>query len=290
MPSMFRARHQAKRVWQTPRTFSNWPDVLAGMAREAVGRGPETLTFTTRDGLVMECPNHPGARVPIYEVFAEDCYHFSWFLGSMAGEPLQVIDVGGQIGTFTCSLAQREPKATINAYEPSPASAAVLRRNVDRNSFGNRITVVEAALSDSIGTAEFDDNASGSGHNSLLNEQGDRMAIIPDATTTFDSARATVTVATTTWDAVISALPEPPNVVKIDCEGAEYDLVGASSPENWAAVQRLVIEYHPVAGHKWKDLRAWFDNVGLSVQLEENLGEELGVAWLSREPLGRFAA
>ena len=29
-------------------------------------------------------------------------------------------------------------------------------------------------------------------------------------------------VTTTTWDAVISALPAPPNVVKIDCEGGEY--------------------------------------------------------------------
>jgi hypothetical protein len=88
----------------------------------------------------------------------------------------------------------------------------------------------------------------------------------------------------------VAALAAPPNVVKIDCEGAEYDLVSASTPENWEAVERLVIEYHPVAGHSWDELRGWFDAAGLSVQHEEELGEELGVAWLSREPLGRFAA
>ncbi len=276
MASTEHARHQAMRVLQTPRTFSNWATVLADMAREKVGRGPETLIFKTKDGLEIECPNRAGARVPIYEIFAEDCYHFSWFLGPRAGQPLNVIDVGGQIGTFACRLAQLEPKATIHTYEPSPTSAAVLRRNVERNRFGDRVTVLEEALAASAGTAELDDNEGGSGKNSLTSAQG-------------SSGVGTITVKTTTFDAAVSALPAPPNVVKIDCEGGEYDLVEASSPESWAAVDRLVIEYHKVPGHSWDELRRWFDGVGLSVQREEPLGEDLGVVWLSKEPLGRFA-
>jgi len=264
------------RVWQTPRTFSNWAVVLADMAREKVGRGPETLRFNTRDGLVIECPNRAGARVPIYEIFAEDCYHFEWFLGPLAGQPLEVLDVGGQIGTFACRLAQLEAKATIRTYEPSPTSASVLRRNVERNHFGDRITVVEEALAATVGTAELDDNEGGSGTNSLVGAQG--------------SSGATVTVATTTFDAAVAALPGPPNVVKIDCEGGEYDLVAASSPESWEAVERLVIEYHKVPGHSWNELQSWFGGVGLTVQHEEALGEDLGVVWLSREPLARLAA
>ncbi|HXB38654.1 MAG TPA: FkbM family methyltransferase [Acidimicrobiales bacterium] len=276
MASTEHARHQAMRVWQTPRAFSNWAVVLADMAREKVGRGPETLRFNTRDGLVIECPNRAGARVPIYEIFAEDCYHFEWFLGPLAGQPLQVLDVGGQIGTFACRLAQLEAKATIRTYEPSPTSASVLRRNVERNHFGDRITVVEEALAATVGTAELDDNEGGSGTNSLVGAQG--------------SSGATVTVATTTFDAAVAALPGPPNVVKIDCEGGEYDLVAASSPESWAAVERLVIEYHKVPGHSWDELKSWFGGVGLTVQHTEPLGEGLGVVWLSRETLARLAA
>jgi hypothetical protein len=97
-------------------------------------------------------------------------------------------------------------------------------------------------------------------------------------------------VATTTFDAAVAALPGPPNVVKIDCEGGEYDLVAASSPESWEAVERLVIEYHKVPGHSWNELQSWFGGVGLTVQHEEALGEDLGVVWLSREPLARLAA
>ncbi|HEY1651050.1 MAG TPA: FkbM family methyltransferase [Acidimicrobiales bacterium] len=275
MASTKHARHQARRVWQTPQTFKNWASILADMVGEKVGRGPKTLLFETREGLTIECPNQPGARVPLYEIFAEDCYHFDWFLGPLAGQPLGVLDVGGQIGTFACRLAQIEPKAIVNTYEPSPTSAAVLRRNVDRNKFGDRITVVEEALTSSIGTAELDDNEAGGGQNSLVGIQGNV---------------GTVTVKTTTFDAAVAGAPGPVNVVKIDCEGGEYDLVAASSPESWAPVERLVIEYHQVPGHSWDELRTWFEGVGLSVQLEEPLGPGLGVVWLSREPLARFAA
>jgi FkbM family methyltransferase len=245
------------------------------MAMEKVGRGPDTLTFVARSGLSIACPNVPGARVPIYEIFAEDCYHFDWFLGPLAGRPLQVLDVGGQVGTFSCRLAQLQPAATISTYEPSPTTAGFLRQNIERNHFGDRITVVQAALAASVGTAEFDDNGAGSGENSLV--------------TGARGTTATVTVETTTFDAAVAAAAAPLDLVKIDCEGGEYDLVAASSPESWASVQRLVIEYHPVPGHSWDELRTWFEGVGLSVQHEES-GGGVGVVWLSRDPLPALTA
>src|SRR5258708_696798 len=113
------------------------------MGSERVGRGPESLTFNTRAGLTIECPNRPGARVPIYEIFAEDCYHFEWFLGPLAGRPIGVLDVGGQIGTFACRLAQLQSQATIRTYEPSPTSASVLRGTAVRNGFVDRVTAVQ---------------------------------------------------------------------------------------------------------------------------------------------------
>jgi FkbM family methyltransferase len=255
-------------VFQTPKAFSNWPTVLMDMAREKMAKGPSTLTFVARSGLRMECPNVPGARVPLYEIFAEDCYHFDWFLGPLAGHPLRVLDIGGQVGTFSCRLAQLQPQAVIRTYEPSPATAGFLRRNVERNGFSDRVTVLQAALAASVGTAEFDDNGAGSGQNSLVS--GARGTV------------GTVTVETTTFDAAVHSAPV--DLVKMDCEGGEYDLVYASSPESWASVQRLVIEYHVVAGQSWDELRSWFEKVGLTVQYEDSHGG-LGVAWMSRDPL-----
>jgi FkbM family methyltransferase len=243
--------------------------VLFDMAREKVGSGPATLTFVARSGLRMQCPNVPGARVPLYEIFAEDSYRFDWFLGALARQPLSVLDIGGQVGTFSCRLAQLQPQASITTYEPSPTTADFLRRNVTANGLGDRVTVVQQALAASEGTAQFDDNGAGSGENSLVD--GARGAV------------GTITVETTTFDAVVAA-KGPVQLVKMDCEGGEYDLVYASSPESWASVQRLVIEYHPVSGQSWAKLRGWFEKVGLTVQHEETEGG-VGVAWMSKEQL-----
>jgi FkbM family methyltransferase len=271
--------HAARRVLQTPKAFSNWFPVLMDMAREKVGQGPDTLTFRTRNGLQIECPNQPGARVPIYEIFAEDCYHFDWFLGSLAQRPIQVIDIGGQLGTFSCRLAQVHPQATIVTFEPSSTSAAFLRRNVEQNHFADRITVVEKALAATVGFAEFEDNEGGSGLNHLVMNGGGT------------DTQSTTRVETTTFDAAVASAAGTVELVKMDCEGGEYDLVYASSPANWAPVQRLVIEYHPVPGQSWTELRTWFEGVGLTVQHETDETSEggVGVAWMSREPLPPLA-
>ncbi|HWB67974.1 MAG TPA: FkbM family methyltransferase [Mycobacteriales bacterium] len=268
-----RVSHSVRRVAQTPKSFTNWPTVLSDIARGVVGQGPDTLTFSTRNGQRISCPNVPGARVPIYEIFAEDCYHLRWFLGSLADEPIQVLDIGAHVGTFACELARVHPKAVIHSFEPSPRTAEYLRRNVNQNGLADRITVFEQAVAATAGWAEFDDNGGGSGLNSLLRR--DRA----------DGATTTVRVRTATFDEVAAAAPAPPSFVKVDCEGGEYDLVYASSPESWASVQRLVIEYHAVPDQSWPELRAWFGRAGLTVVRDDPETDRLGTAWLSRTPL-----
>jgi len=216
-----------------------------------------------------------GARVPVYELFAEDSYHFEWFVGALRGGPVQVLDIGGHIGTFACRLAQVLPEARIQSYEPSPTTSECFAENVKRNGLDDRVTVTVAALSDRVGTADFGDNLGGSGENGLV--------------TSRPGAGSSILVQTTTFDLAVAALPEPPTIVKMDCEGGEYGLVYASSPESWESVQRLVLEYHEVEGQSWPELRRWFADVGLHVQHEEPESAVLGVAWLSREPLSGSA-
>ncbi|GAB2478967.1 FkbM family methyltransferase [Jatrophihabitans fulvus] len=267
-----RARvYWARRLVQTPRTFTNWPDVFRHMALGRGGRGPDTLTFRTRTGVRIDTPNRPGARVPVYEIFAEDCYRLEWLLGPLLREPLQAVDIGGHVGTFSVRLAQLHPKATVAAFEPSPTTASFLRRNVEQNGVADRVTVTEAALSGSTGSAGFDDNGAGSGLNGLL------------AARSAGTGTATE-VRTVAFDDVVAALASPPQLVKIDCEGGEYDLVLGSDPASWRSVRRVVIEFHPVEGHGWPELREFFAGVGLTVQDIETL-DGYGCAWLSRDPL-----
>jgi FkbM family methyltransferase len=264
--------HDAKRVAQSPGAFANWPRVLTDMARERFGGGPDTLSFAPRSGLLIDCPNQPGARVPIYEIFAEDCYRFEWFLGSLRERPILVFDIGAHVGTFACRLAQIHPTATIQTYEPSPTTARFLRKNVEQNGFGDRITVFETALAATTGFADLDDNGGGSGLNGLVSAG-------------HGSTATSTRVQTVAFDEAIAKAGQPVDVVKMDCEGGEYDLVYGSSPQSWDSVQRIVLEYHEVPGQSWEQLRAWFGERGFTVEAHKPAHEKLGSAWLSREPL-----
>ncbi|MCW2494340.1 FkbM family methyltransferase [Jatrophihabitans sp.] len=270
----------ARRVQQTPGAFSNWSELLRGLAAEKVGRGPETLHFKTRTGLKIDTPNHPGARVPIYEIFAEDTYHLRWFVGGLGTGPINVLDIGGHVGTFSCQFASEYPQASIWVYEPSAKSAEFLRGNVADNGFSDRIHVTQAAVARSTGVAVFDDNNAGSGHNGLV--AGKRRLIDEDHN---PASGRLVEVATVALDEAIAAAGGTIDVIKVDSEGAEYDMIYGSDPSSWASVKRLVLEYHDVEGQSWEELQAWLGKVGLTVVKQDPKTARLGTAWLSRDPL-----
>jgi len=265
--------HEVRRVAQTPRTFENWSDVLGEMLLARFGKGPIEHSFVTRTGLTIETPNQAGARVPIYEIFAEDSYGLKWFLGELARRPIRVIDVGAHIGTFACQLAMMNPQATIECFEPSRLTADYLRRNIASNKFEDRITVTEAALTSQAGWADFSDNGAAHCQNGLVST-GHAAATSPNL------------VRTLTFDEVVASDPRPVDFVKIDCEGGEYDMVLGSSPTSWAAVSRVVLEHQAAPGQTWPTLREWFLAAGFSLVRTDEDGSDpdLGLAWFERRP------
>lgn len=269
--------YEARRVAQTPRSFSNWPTLLGQLAGERFGRGSKELTFLTRDGVRLSCPNVPGARLAIYEQFSDDCYRLPELLASLPAEPARVLDVGSHVGSFAVNVARSRLDAIVDCYEPSPQSAGFLRRNIDQNSLAGRIQVHEAALAGTEGVAILDDNEGASVHNGLMADDR-RLVDGMDALAT----RRSVEVRTTTFDAAVAAAQEPPNLVKMDCEGGEYEAVYASSRNSWASVFCVVMEYHPVPGESWSDLSRWFADAGLDVLRHKPAAPGLGTAWLGR--------
>ena len=256
-----RATH---RVGQTLSGFRNGASVLAQMAG-----GRDELVFKVDDSLSVTCPNIAGARVPVYEVFVEDAYRLEWFTGDLNGDKVQALDIGGHIGCFSLAFAQLHPEALVQTFEASPSTYACTRRNVDDNGLADRVMVENIAVSDSNGTLAFADNGGGSGLNGVTAPAGTAVIDVP-----------CITFA----DAVAHAGGQV-DVVKIDTEGAEYDIVLGSEPTDWKDVQRVVLEYHEVTGRSWDELKSFFDEAGLHPVRHEPVTPRLGTAWLSRTPI-----
>jgi FkbM family methyltransferase len=157
--------------------------------------------------------------------------------------------------------------------EPSATTASYLHRNAEQNGVADRVTVFQRAVAATTGRAMFHDNGGGSGLNGL-------------AAAGHASGPATE-VETMAFDDAVASATAPVDVLKIDCEGGEYDLVLGSSPESWESVQRVVIEFHPVDGHGWPELHDFFAGVGL-IEQDKVSWQGYGCVWLSREPLPPF--
>ena len=255
-----------RRAGQTLTAFANGPRVLWDLASQRFPWGPDELVFRLADGTVVHCPNRPGARVPVYEIFAEDAYRLGELLSGLS-DPV-VLDIGGHIGCFSLAVSRAHPDARVHAYEASPSTAAWLSRNVAANHLERQIKAHHVAIADHRGSLQFADNDGGSSLNGLTAPSG--------------STRQVEVPCITFADAVADAGGRV-DVVKIDTEGAEYDMVLTSDRTAWASVQRVVMEYHDVPGHSWAELRGFLARAGLVVTALEEASPRQGTAWLVRE-------
>ena len=259
--------HLTTRLRQTPVLFRNFPQVLIGLVASETPWGPRELTFHLRNGYTVVAPNADGARYPVYEIFVDDGYHLADLCAGLDPDTA-VLDIGGQIGCFSLAVARSLTRARIHVYEASPVSAAYVQRNVDANGLGSRVSVHAAAVAGAAGTFSFNDSGTANGQNSFV----DRGA-----------AGASITVPCTTFDRARAGVPGKVQLVKIDTEGAEYDIVLNSSRASWDGVRKVVFEYHPVPERSVDELLHFFYALGFeTVRHEPGAEPGLGVVWLSR--------
>ena len=77
-------------------------------------------------------------------------------LEHIAKPGMMVFDIGANIGYYALmELGLIGPEGRMLAIEPSPSNIALLHRNLALNGEGDRITVLEGAVSDRPGTASF---------------------------------------------------------------------------------------------------------------------------------------
>jgi FkbM family methyltransferase len=141
-----------------------------------------------------------------------------------------VLDVGANVGAYTVLFAHwTGPAGRVIAFEPAPGSIAGLREHVRLNGLSSRVEIVEAAVSNEVGSAVFDcEGVSGAN------------ALVPDG-----AASGTITVATTSLDAFCADRDLRPSVIKIDVEGAELDVLrGGRRVLSTPGVEAFV-EFHP---------------------------------------------
>jgi FkbM family methyltransferase len=152
-----------------------------------------------------------------------------------------VYDVGANIGWYSLLAARGVgPAGQVLAFEPSVANAACVRENALRNGF-EHVTTIPAAVTDRSGWATFLDKGSLEGRLSKDDspEQTRRRAALD---TRYRRTSVVPIIALDAWIAETGS--QPPDVLKIDVEGAEAGVLRGMAHTLRTAKPRLVIELH----------------------------------------------
>jgi FkbM family methyltransferase len=249
--------------------FREWPSIaVKGFLWKHLDLPRRELRVHSRGSSTLVAPlvRNVGALYTAVDVFAFGAYACDW---EIEDKPC-VIDIGANIGAWVIWLAEQRPHVHGIAFEPDGEAASYLRRNLELNGLADRIDVQEVAISGQTGTARLFQARPGEGTSSLRPKSHaatfERETVVP--TLSLDDAIAD-------FDAEVS-------LVKMDCEGAEYDIVNASSLEAWNRIRRVVVEYHPAEPTKLNALRVRFHELGYSVLHERHRSANEGTLWLAR--------
>jgi FkbM family methyltransferase len=172
----------------------------------------------------------PPAR---YRIQVRLLRHLSWVLGSETLNPelgallsaIQEItrpkvfwDVGANIGFYSWLLLGKDAELQAVLFEPDPDNAGLIAKTIQRNKL-TRARLETKALSDRSGTEEFvvDPRSSATGHLQGGAEQPQQVFFQEKY-----RLSETVSVETITGDAAVAKNVPPPDLVKIDTEGAEF--------------------------------------------------------------------
>ena len=140
-----------------------------------------------------------------------------------------IVDVGANIGCFAVHAAQVCPEARIYCYEPEQSNFDCLKHNIDINRLADRVTAFRYAVA----------SHSGPRHLAVTAES---------LTNSFHShpvdARHETVDCTTLRDIFASQRLDAIDLLKMNCEGTEYEILESCSWDDFKRIANIRLEYH----------------------------------------------
>ena len=260
--------------------LSSIPTILAGMRpRGAVLR--LFLGLPVRRPLEVTLGNGQRFRVRTRMdawVLKETCLDRDYERETRLEPDWTVVDVGAAMGDFTVHAARLCPRGTVYAFEPLPESFARLEEHVRLNGVTNVRASAEAIAAEKGTLALYTVTGLSGQHRTA----GDGTS----------AAAPAITVPALTLGMAFERHGIARcDLLKIDCEGAEFEILLGLSPEDFARIARIVLEYHDhVTAHTHEELASRLEERGFDVTVRPNPAwRELGFLYAqNRSLVGRL--
>jgi FkbM family methyltransferase len=188
----------------------------------------------------------------IKETFLDDFYHFAKFQKPVIGT---IIDIGAGIGEFAIQAAIACPSCRVIGFEPFTESFDYFQRNTAKNSLTN-VTAVQAAVSSVPGSMVMDTSS------------GNPLQFRAQSGISSELSVKTVLLMQYLNDESIDSV----DILKLDCEGGEFDILLPLSVNDLSRFYRIVMEYHDaLTMHNHIELVQLLENANFKVEVVPNL-------------------
>ena len=233
------------RYFNLIRNLSNWWLYLAvkfGLT------GVDPVLLRTRKQVLVEVPRR--LLQTFKEIFMDECYMDG--LELHVPDNSTIIDIGANAGFFTLFATSRFNDSRVLAYEPIPSNFKQLARNRRLNANCN-IECFQKAVAGHSGTVEimFDPDDSFTTSATIFQKPNKHNQVIQVPS---------ITLSDIFKEQSISKC----NLLKMDCEGAEYDIIYSCPLECLSKIDQIAMEVHGGAGPRQniESLETYFNEQG----------------------------
>ena len=168
----------------------------------------------------------------------------------------QVVDIGADCGDTALQFAYRGA-GEIYAYEPNVNSMKAMDLTISKNNCKN-VKQFNKAITGKEGYTYIDASA------------------VPDRASGL--SKGTFRIETTTLDGIVSEHRINDGVLKMDCEGGEYDIIDNASDKTLLAFKEIAIELHKGRGN----ITSRLNTLGYKIEKEEGIQDGACVIFARR--------
>lgn len=199
----------------------------------------------------------------IEDIFNRNEYH----LNSLGlPEDAVIMDIGAHIGAFTIAATQIAPDGRVLAFEPMPSNYKVLKKNVKTNNL-EQVAIFPLAISGQDGQVRLYVNENNTAGHSMTSMTSGKYHSVPS-----------ITLTKAIQDNRIRRI----DLLKMDCEGAEYDILFNTPESTLRLIDKIIMEYHGSSDFQASSLADFLISFGFSVTIVKEYDHKRGLAEIMR--------
>ena len=195
-----------------------------------------------------------------------------------------VVDVGGNLGMFVLWAAPQVQQGRVVTIEPTPGAYSCLALNIEKNRLAN-VTALCAAVGCDGGNIDM---VTYPGIEALSHAVHIRPPIMARVLANWPRWSERLTVPQISLGRVMDEQRLAiVNYLKLDCEGAEFEIIRTTRAAHWRRIERVAIEYHESGqDRKPGELVSILKGHGFTVKTQASLIErhllKSGTIWARR--------